>query len=226
MIRAYHMTTQEAFYQIKAEGYIKPLCRLRQSGEAGYGFKPDWVAGDTEYIFFSVSDFYMNLGHTGEDETFGFVFDAYDLVYDFGGIVGEDLVHEYDKLLHKTAKEIDLTLKAKPVDDAAVQEFCERMEISDPRIIESIQKDEASHYYDLLDGMLNRDESVPGVSAALQLFDKRAALLRACRRFAGDEGWQLLKNASALMEILVKKEVPIAHAHSEIINGKEQKKAC
>lgn len=223
MIKAYHTTTQATYAQIKADGYLKPRSRPREFGDTGYGFAPDWLAGDSEYLFFSVADLYRNFGGDGTDETYGFVFDAELLIHEFHGVVGPDLVHEYDRLLDKTAKEIDLTLKAKPVDDAAVQEFCERMEITDPRIIEAIKKDEASHYQDILEGMQARDESVPGVSAALRLFDKRAALLRASRRKIGDEALALLKNASDRLEILVKREVPLTFAYAEIVSGQLQK---
>ena len=223
MIKAYHTTTQATYAQIKADGYLKPRSRPRAFGEPGYGFAPDWLAGDSEYVFFSVTDRYRNFGRDSMDETFGFVFDAELLIHEFHGVVGPDLVHEYDRLLDKTAKEIDLTLKAKPVDDAAVQEFCERMEITDPRIIEAIQKDEASHYQDILDGMQARDESVPGVSAALRLFDKRAAILRACRQKVGDEALALLKNAADGIEILVKQAVPLTFACAEIVSGQLEK---
>ena len=223
MIKAYHCTTKEAFEQIKLDSYLKPLRRLRELGEAGYGFKPDWVSGDTEYIFFSVSDFYMSLGEGGKDGTYGFIFDARQLIEEFHGIAGKDLVHAYDALLHKTAKEIDLTLKAKPVDEAGVKEFCERMMITDEKIIEAIRKDEASHYNDIIDGMLNRDETVQGVTAALRLYEKRVKVLRACNRFAGDEALALIRNPDSLIEILVKEHVPINIAIGEIIEGKHTK---
>ena len=77
---------------------------------------PDWVAGDSEYVFFSVPGFYKNFGQNGEDETYGFVFDAEFLMLELGGLVGPDLLTQYDDLLHDCAMEISEKLPPKAID--------------------------------------------------------------------------------------------------------------
>ena len=74
---------------------------------------------------------------------------------------------------------------------------------------------------DSLDGMLNKDESVPGVPAALRLFEKRVRILRASNRFAGDEALQLIRKPDGLVEVLVKQSVPLEVSIREIVNNEQ-----
>ena len=195
MIKAYHTTTKDVYEKIKADGYIRPRRRLREFGEHGYGFEPDWVAGDSEYVFFSIPDFYKNFGQHGEDETYGFVFDAEFLMLELGGLVGPDLLTQYDDLLHDCAMEISEKLPPKAIDTKGLNRFLETHEIVDEAMIESIKRDEASHYSDILEGMQDKDESVPGVAEALKLFQEKVGSIQVRDRMGGATGFSWLRAA-------------------------------
>ena len=232
MLKAYHTTTRDVYEKIKVDGYIRPRRRLREFGEHGYGFKPDWIAGDAEYVFFSVADFYRNFGPDREDETYGFVFDAEFLMLKLGGLVGPDLLTQYDDLLHACALEISEKLPPKEIDTEGLNRFIETHEIVDEAMIEALKRDETSHYSDILEGMQDKDESLPGVPQALKLFQEKVGRIRTRDRMGGAAGFSWLRASfttippivsitDTKLEILVPSAVSINTSTGVIEQGKE-----
>ena len=116
-MNAYHITSKANYHRILADGVLRPRSEKRQFGEQGGGFSADWIAEDTQFVFFSTSDFYFNLQLDGADDTFGFVFDAEFLILGCDGIVGPDLLTQYDTLLHKCAQAVATKMGTKEIDE-------------------------------------------------------------------------------------------------------------
>ena len=235
MLKAYHTTTKAAYEQIQADGYIKPICRLRKPGEPGFGFKPDWVAGDAEYVFFSVADFYKNFGEDGADETYGFIFDAEYLMLEMQGLMGPDLLTQYDDLLHECAMAVSAKMPPKAIDTAGLKQFLDTHEIVDDAMIEAIKRDETSHYSDIIEAMQDEDETIPGTAEALKLFQEKVGRIRVRDRMGGAAGFSWLRAAfttippivpiiDTKLEILVPSAVSIDTRIGFIEQGKEIEK--
>lgn len=225
-MNAYHITSQENFEAIQRDGFIRPRTQKRKYGETGHGFKPDWIARDHQFVFFSPTDFYFSLVHTPE-ETYGFVYDAEYLILELGGLVGPDLLTKYDNLMHDCAQEIATQLGPKPIDESNFQAFLTEHQITDPKMIEHIRRDEASYYQDVLYGMLDADDSVSGVTAAQQLFEARVGDIQKRERTHGTAALALIQKQpspddfSPPLEILVPQPVPLSARLHNVIAGVE-----
>ena len=209
-MEAYHFTSQENFDAIRRDGFIRPRTEKRKWGEQGAGFRPDWIAQDNQFIFFSPEKaFYASLA--GEDR-YGFVFDAEFLILGCNAFVGPDLLTKYDDLMHDCAKTVADTMPPKPIDEEGLKAFLERHQITDERMIASIRADEASHYQDILDGMLNEDESVAGAVEGLKMFHAKVGAIQEQYRVSGDAALDSLRSGTSPigtpLEILV--PVPVA----------------
>ena len=99
-------------------------------------------------------------------------------------------------------------------------------------MIESIKRDEASHYFDILEGMQDKNESVPGVVEALKLFQEKVGSIQVRDRMGGATGFSWLRAAfttippikpisDTKLEILVPKAVSIEKRIGIIEQGKE-----
>ena len=210
-MKAFHFTSQENFDAIRRDGFIRPRTEKRKWGEQGAGFQPDWIAQDNQFVFFSLDKaFYSSL--VGENRC-GFVFDAEFLILGCNALVGPDLLTKYDDLMHDCAKTVADTMPPKPIDEAGLKAFLEKHQITDPRMIASIRADEASHYQDILDGMLNEDESVSGAVAGLKLFHAKVGEIQAQYRVSGDAALDVLRSGTSPigtpLEILVPGPVSI-----------------
>ena len=211
MIKAYHYTSQENFDAIRRDGFIRPRTEKRKFGEQGAGFSTDWHAQDNQFVFFSPEKtFYASL--VGEDR-YGFVFDAEFLILGLGSFVGPDLLTKYDDLMHECAKAVAKELGPKPIDEAGLQAFLEKHQIADEKMIASMRADEQSHYYNILYGMLDTDESVAGAVEGLTMFRAKVGAIQQEYRVSGDAALDLLRSGTSPigtpLEILVPSAVPI-----------------
>ena len=213
-MNAYHITSKENFHAIQGDGYIRPRAEPRQYGEQGGGFAADWHAQDNQFVFFTPQvnrAFYQTL--TYEDEGYGFVFDAEFLILGLDGLAGPDLLTKYDDLMHDCAKTVAETMPPKPINEEGLKAFLEQHQITDMRMIASIRADEASHYQDILDGMLNADKSVAGAVEGLKMFHAKVGAIQEQYRVSGDVALDLLHSGTSPigtpLEILVPGPVAI-----------------
>ena len=225
-MKAYHITSKANYEAILRDGFIRPRSQPRQWGEQGGGFSIDWHAEDNQYVFFApseASEFYLTL--TDGTDAYGFVYDAEFLVLKMNGLVGPDLMTRYDDLMHQCAQEIANSINPKPIDEEGLKAFIERHQISDPRMIENIRKEEASYYLDILNGMLDSDESVQGVKEGLNLFKEKVREIQTDFRMEGENGLMLLRAIPMWelkpYEILVPGPVPVDACLHHIIAGEE-----
>ena len=214
MIKACHITSKENFEAIQRDGFIRPRSQPRRFGEQGGGFAADWHAQDNQFVFFAPSkhsEFYQTL--TDGSDAYGFVFDAEFLILGLDAFVGPDLLTKYDSLMHECAQAVATELGDKPIDEEGLKAFLEKHEITDPRMIASIRKDESSYYQDVLDGMLDADDSVPGAMDGLTHFKAKVGDIQAKYRAKGEDALQVLRSGESPigtpMEILVPGPVPI-----------------
>ena len=225
MIHASHITNKENFDAIRRDGYIRPRTEPRAFGEQGGGFSADWIAEDNQFVFFSPSDFYTTL--TDGSDAYGFVFDAEFLILGLDGLVGPDLLTKYDALMHECAEAIATQLGPKPIDETGLQAFLEKHAITDAAMIAHIRRDEASHSQDILNGMLDEDDTVPGAADGLKMFRERVGDIHRRERMTGEMAVSWLKASQNVtlgtpFEILVPGPVPIEARLHCIIGGIEE----
>lgn len=179
--------------------------------KTGTSFDEDFLAGDNKYVFASVGPRYRMI--TPPEVCYGFVFDAQQLVTE-GALVGYDLMPDYESLLDSVAKRVDASLpQAEPMPMKDILAFMETLGESDPGMALSLQKDSTSHYWDILDGMREKNEEVIGVSQALALFSKEVKELQARKRVS------LVDAIEDGKEILVLGKLPLSKAVGVIRRG-------
>ena len=181
----------------------------------------DLLAGDGRYIFLSIGRRYRDVREP--ELSYGFVFDAEELIAQ-GGLVGYDLLSDYEELADAVVREVDATLPpAAPISAEELAEFANLMGATDPGMLVHLREQSISHYWDILDGMLARDESVPGVSEALSLWQERLPALQVAHRKSGADALGLLRSdhQNGDLELLMEGELNLRMAKAFIVAGSE-----
>lgn len=211
-MNAFHITNRENFDAIHRDGFIRPQCQTRQVGEYDIGFGGDWHSPDNQYVCFAPLDhaeYYMHV--SDPSDCWGFVFDAEFLVLELNGLVGTDLSRVHWELMYECAEAIATQLGPKSIDEASLQAYLDQHQITDAEMIASIRKSEGSYYQDVLDGMLDADDSVLGAMDGLKMFNAKLGEIERENRSSGEEALALLRAEPIpiALEILVPCAVPI-----------------
>ena len=209
-MRIYHTTTEPAFHNILATGYIRPHGKGRKIGESGKSFAVDTLAGDYNFVFFSLRRYQPTFSENGKnDNTFGFMFDLDTLLENYTCYVGIDLMTKYDALLDVCIKEAAKDMKRKPVNSDSLAKFFEKHNISDIQMQQSIIEAEANPENDILN---NIQDGIYTTEAqkAIDLFRKKVATLQKKNRFKYEDATPAFVDTEAT-ELLIKSPVNIKY---------------
>lgn len=170
MVDAYYMTNEADYHDILKRGSIIPT-------NGWYGkrlFPEDFLAGDHQYVFLSVSERHVIYDEDGEEINFGVILDAEALTTEHNVLVGPDLLNEYRILLNQCATEVvqqNSALKNAPL---------------------------------IVRGVLGRTFKEPGVTETALLFRTRVSELQDTYRCRGEAALSRIQEASEPLELLIK----------------------
>lgn len=217
-MKAYHTTKLESFEKIKQQGGIQPSGRERK---ANGGMHYLDVHAKDRFVFLSSPYFVKRDGII--EKTYGFVYNAEDLILEYNALVGPDLLPEYIKLMHKCAK----SFAKDPCEDDKIGlvAYMENNGITEipPELFE--YADENASYYDIWFGIRESDTNIPAVCDTIDLYENKVLSLQKEKRCPGAKALELLKqdppSCSLPWEILVEDSLPLKLAIGEIEKGEE-----
>lgn len=193
---------------IRACGFLTGRENGKDLGEDGSLGDLDIRAGDGQYVFLSYGPRYRHLRTPAA--CYGFLFDAAQLIRDYGALVGPDMLPYYDDILDRVARYVDRRLPALPaISEAELAEFMALVGEDDQGMAAYIRQESTSRYHDLCDAVRYDDASEPGGAEAIDRFQRMAHRIQ---RWARAGGRQALAALQPGLEILVPSPLPLTAA--------------
>lgn len=194
------------FAAIVASGQLRPRVEERTLGEDGHLQELDRLAGDHQYVFFSVGEHYRLHFEGMEPLCYGFVADAATLINEYGALVGPDLLADYEDLMEQCIAEVAATLPPlDPISDAELAEFV-AIAGDDPAMLAYVREQSVHRDYEIDMAIRCGDMAEPGAAEAVALFQARVGAIQTKARRSGAEALVMLEPG---LEILVPGSVPV-----------------